>query len=82
MGGTRGGAFPGAGSRVGGARCWAASACQKAAAQPDLAGNAEQRAHRRTRCGPGSGGEGGPRVGVRPGVGASGVPGLSVQVQN
>lgn len=37
---------------------------------------------RQTRCGPGSGGEGGPRVGIRPGVGASGVPSLSVQVQN
>lgn len=67
---------------MGGARCWAVSACQKAAAQPDSPGTRSSVPTRQTRCGPGSGGEGGPRVGIGPGVGASGVSGLSVQVQN
>lgn len=57
--GPRGGA--GRGLERGGARSWAVSACQKAAADPQAPGARSSVPTLSTRCGPGTGEERGPQ---------------------
>lgn len=59
----------------------AVSACQKAAAEQQAPGARSSVPTRRTRCGPGSSGKGGPRMVIRPQVGASGPPGRRLSLR-
>lgn len=52
------------GASRGGARCWAVSACQKAAAEPQAPGARSSVPTRQTRCGPGAAGKGVPGSGL------------------